>query len=268
MTDASITMLLDVSTIEVFLIALAMFAAGGVTGLTGFGFALVSTATLAVVLDPQTAVVIAILPVLATNLELANELDRERLRHCVGQFWLFLLAAAIGTVLGMVLLRRIPAVLFTLVLGVLILVYVLFTQTLIPIRGVEQVSTRFVRQNTVVNAGVGFAGGAVFGASNIGVPVVAYLDSFGLDRSTFVGLLALILLGISTLRVGVAWGLGLYGSNSLLLLSAGAALPALLGTVSGQAIRHRLPDRYIGAGVLVLLTIIGIRLTVSGLRML
>lgn len=257
-------MVLGASIIEVVLIITIMFAAGGVTGLTGFGFALVSTATLAIVLNPETAVVIAILPVLATNIELVSELDRNRLRHCVSRFWLFLLAAAVGTVFGMVLLRRIPTVLFTLVLGVLILMYVLLTQTVVSLPGIERVSTRFIRQNTIANAGVGFAGGAVFGASNVGVPVVAYLDSFDLERSTFVGLLALILLGISTLRVGVAWGLGLYGSSSLLLLSAGAALPAFFGTIGGEAIRHRLPDRYIGAGVLVLLAVIGLRLTVSG----
>jgi uncharacterized membrane protein YfcA len=79
-------MALGTSIVDVVLIIAIMFAAGEVTGLTGFGFALVSTTTLAIVLDPETAVVIAILPVPATNIELVTELDRERLGRCMSRF--------------------------------------------------------------------------------------------------------------------------------------------------------------------------------------
>jgi len=79
-------MALGTSIVDVVLIIAIMFAAGEVTGLTSFGFALVSTTTLAIVLDPETAVVIAILPVLATNIELITELDRERLGRCMSRF--------------------------------------------------------------------------------------------------------------------------------------------------------------------------------------
>lgn len=79
-------MALGTSIVDVVLIIAIMFAAGEVTGLTGFGFALVSTTTLAIVLDPETAVVIAILPVPVTNIELVTELDRERLGRCMSRF--------------------------------------------------------------------------------------------------------------------------------------------------------------------------------------
>jgi uncharacterized membrane protein YfcA len=79
-------MALGTSIVDVVLIIAIMFVAGEVTGLTGFGFALVSTTTLAIVLDPETAVVIAILPVPVTNIELVTELDRERLGRCMSRF--------------------------------------------------------------------------------------------------------------------------------------------------------------------------------------
>jgi uncharacterized membrane protein YfcA len=79
-------MALGTSIVDVVLIIAIMFAAGEVTGLTSFGFALVSTTTLAIVLDPETAVVIAILPVPVTNIELVTELDRERLGRCMSRF--------------------------------------------------------------------------------------------------------------------------------------------------------------------------------------
>lgn len=44
----------------------------------------------------------------------------------------------------------------------------------------------------------------LFGSSNVAVQVVAYHDSLSLDRHTFVGVLAMILVGISSLRIGIA----------------------------------------------------------------
>src|SRR5699024_675401 len=94
--------------------------------------------------------------------------------------------------------------------------------------------------------------------------MVAYLDSLDLGRSIFVGMLALIFLGISSIRVGAAWVLDLYGSGAIVWLSVGVALVGLVGVESGQRIRHLLPDRYIDKFVLVLLAIIGIRLISTG----
>ena len=69
-------MILGVS-LELFvLIGIILFIGGLVTGVTGFGYALISTTTLAVVLDPRTAVVLMIIPVIIANLTLVGELDR------------------------------------------------------------------------------------------------------------------------------------------------------------------------------------------------
>ncbi|ELY31191.1 hypothetical protein C499_01905 [Halogeometricum borinquense DSM 11551] len=52
----------------------AIVAFGGfVTGLNGFGFAVIGTALLAFVMDPQTAVALMILPILAANTSLIHK---------------------------------------------------------------------------------------------------------------------------------------------------------------------------------------------------
>jgi hypothetical protein len=51
-------------------------------GVAGFGYGVASTAILATVLSPATAVVVVILPALAANASLLGELDREGLRSC------------------------------------------------------------------------------------------------------------------------------------------------------------------------------------------
>jgi hypothetical protein len=105
----------------------------------------------------------------------------------------------------------------------------------------------------------------VFGSSNVGVQVVASLDGVNLDRTTFVGVLAMILVGISTMRVGAAAALGLYDAGGLLVLSVLAAVPGLAGVVIGGWLRERLPEATVGTGVVALLAIIGLRLLATGL---
>lgn len=63
--------------------ALVMLVAGTTNGLAGFGFALVGTMALATVIDPATAVVFMIIPILAVNLSLVRELSRDELQIVV-----------------------------------------------------------------------------------------------------------------------------------------------------------------------------------------
>ena len=126
----------------------------------------------------------------------------------------------------------------------------------------------YARPTRWVNLAIGFAGGVIFGGSNVGVPIVAFLDSLDLDRSTFVGVVALIFLGISIVRVGVAWLLGLYGPGSVLWLSVVVAGPGLLGVVGGRRLREHLPARYVERFVQLLLLVIGVRLVLASVGLL
>ena len=62
--------------------------------------------------------------------------------------------------------------------------------------------------------------------------------------------------------------LGLYGSAALLVLSAGAAVPGVLGVATGAHVRHKLPEQYVETGVHLLLTVAGLKLTLGGLGLL
>lgn len=259
-------MSLEISLLSVALITVVVLFGGLVTGITGFGYALVSTTTLAMLFDPQSAVVLMIIPALVANVPLLRELSHEKLKHCIRHLWAFIVAATIGTLVGMVLFRRIPTDGLTLALGVITLGYVAVSQNALSVQRQHPFheSELDPRIHAFSRLGIGLGGGLVFGASNIGIPLVAYLDSLDLERATFVGVVALIFLGVSTARVGTAWGLGLYGAGPLLWLSLGASIAGVIGVVSGEHVRHLLPDRYVGIGVQLLLVIIGLRLTFSG----
>lgn len=251
--------------IDGFLIAAIVFLGGLVVGFAGFGYAVVSTATLAIVLPPAEAVTIMIIPLLAANVSLARELDCERLRTCVSRFWPYVLAAIFGTAGGMALLNAIPPAVFSLALGVFTLVYVVSNwRSILPAR-VERTLDTMTMDTTPIQFVLGGISGFVFGASNVGVQVVAYLDTVDVDREVFVGVLALIFLGVSTVRVGLAGVLGLYGPGSLLWLSIVVAAIGLVGVSIGSRARVVTTATTQNAVVSVLLTIIGTRLVLSGL---
>jgi uncharacterized membrane protein YfcA len=247
-----------------------VFLGGLVKGTAGFGYAIVSTAVLATLFSPTVAVVVMILPMLAGNIRLLGELERTEIPRCLARFWPYILGAAVGTLAGMALLGRIPRPVLALGLGLFTLAYVVATQPWVALPGEAWVHARCFRPGTAAKLGMGLISGIVFGATNAAVQVVAYLDSLDLDRQTFVGVLAMILVGISLLRLAAAWGLGLFAAGdatpvTLVGLSAFAAVPGLVGVAAGQRLRKRLAERTITAGALLLLTVIGVKLLVDGI---
>ena len=89
-------------------LAIVVFVAGTVNGVAGFGFAVVGTMALASVLDPATAVVAMIVPLLAVNLSLLSELSAADIRSCGRRFAPLVVGATVGTVVGMALLDILP----------------------------------------------------------------------------------------------------------------------------------------------------------------
>jgi hypothetical protein len=165
----------------------------------------------------------------------------------------------------MLLLDVLPATLLALGIGIFTLLYVGTSQDRVPIPGQDRFTDWCFVEHRAFQVGVGAVSGFVFGASNVGVQVVAYLDSLNLDRSVFVGVLALILVGISAIRVALAFVLGLYGAGPLLVLSAAAALVGLGGVALGARLRRVTGARVQRVAVFGLLTIIGVRLVATGL---
>lgn len=259
-----------VGPVTVATVSAVVFLGGLVKGTAGFGYAIVSTAVLATLFSPTVAVVVMILPMLVGNLRLLGELDRADIRGCVARFWPYVLGAAAGTLVGMALLGRIPRPVLALGLGLFTLVYVGVSQPWVGLPGEGWIRERCFRPSTAAKVGIGLVSGVVFGATNAAVQVVAYLDSLDLDRPTFVGVLAMILVGVSLLRLAAAWGLGLFAAGgtapaALLGLSAVAAVPGLLGVAAGQRLRRRLSEQSVTVGALLLLSVIGVKLLADGL---
>ena len=124
---------------------------------------------------------------------------------------------------------------------------------------------RPARERPVVMLVVGAVSGLLFGATNVGVQLVAYLQSLQMSHSRFVGVVAMVFVGINAVRVAAAGALGLYPSPTVFGLSLAAVVPAVAGVTAGRWLRDRLTPRLRRWLVLGLLTIIGVRLVLGGL---
>ena len=249
-----------------FLVVLAavLFVAGTVNGLAGFGFALVGTMALATVIEPSTAVVLMIIPILSANATLVSELSVAELGSCGRRFWPLVVAALVGTLLGMVVIDRLPGAPVRVGLGLITLAFVLSRGSVVPLPSLGGEST-FDREGTGVMVVVGGVSGLLFGATNVGVQLVAYLRSIDLSHGLFVSVVAMVFLGINALRVGAAAAFGLYPSLAVVGLSVAAVVPSVLGVAAGRRLRRRVGSRQRAVAVLGLLTVVGVRLVLGGL---
>ena len=191
-------------------ITLVIVVAGAVNGLAGFGFALVGTMALATAIDPATAVVFMIAPILGVNLSLIRDLSLDDLRTCGRRFTPLILAALVGTIVGLVVLDRVPQGPLKVGLGVVPLAFVASAQQVVPVPGLDRAKEGCFVESTAGMIGVGAVSGLLFGGTNVGVQLIAYLRSCDLSHGVFVGVVAMVFLGLNAVRIGAAGALGLY----------------------------------------------------------
>ena len=245
------------------LFALIVVVSGAVNGLAGFGFAVVGTMALASIVDPATAVVLMIIPMVAANAMLVSELSAAELRTCGRRFGPLVASALVGTIVGMIVLDALPDRPLRVGLGLITLGFVTSQQRAVPLPKLGTGSPALGGRPAMI--AVGSLSGLLFGATNVGVQLVAYLRSRDLTHSLFVGVVALVFLGVNAIRVGAAGVLGLYPTLTVVGLSVLASLPAVGGVVIGSRLRSRVSTQLRRRIVLGLLTVIGVRLVLGGL---
>jgi hypothetical protein len=219
---------------------------------------------LASVVDPATAVVFMILPVMAVNLSLARDLSADQLRTCGRRFGPLVAAALVGAVAGMAVLQRLPQAPLKLGLGLVTLAFVATAQRAVTVPSLAATRDRCFVETRPAMMGVGAVSGLLFGGTNVGVQVVAYLRSCDLSHGLFVGVVAMVFLGLNGVRVAAAGALGLYPGLDVVAASAVAAVPAVAGVAVGKRLRFRASEARRRAVVLGLQTVIGVRLLLAG----
>lgn len=216
----------------VILIATFLLA-GAVKGVIGLGLPTVSLALLAIAFDLTTAMALLLVPTLVTNLWQA--FDGGHLAALMRRLWPLLLCA-VGTVwLGAIALTHWNLAWLTALLGLLLVVYALpslsgWRPALNPARE----SWAGPVTGTINGVLTGMTGSFV-------VPGVMYLQALGLERDQLVQAMG-ILFTLSTLALAGALQTNRFVSAELMLYSAAALLPAIIGMVIGRGIRKSLSE--------------------------
>jgi uncharacterized membrane protein YfcA len=258
-------MLTTATSMTVAVVTLVVLVAGATNGVAGFGFAVVGTMALATRVDPAVAVVFMIVPILAVNASLVRDLSSDELQSCSRRFGPLIAAALVGTVVGMGVLDRAPAAPLRVGLGLLTLGFVATAQRRVPLPAWLAIGDSGIGKSRLGMIGVGGISGLLFGGTNVGVQLIAYLRSFDLSHGLFIGVVAMVFLGLNGIRVAIAGAFGLYPNTTVLAASVAAALPAVVGVEIGKRLRDAVDERARRIAVLGLLTVIGIRLVTGGL---
>jgi len=207
--------------------------AGFSKGVVGLGLPSVSVGLLAATLGLKEAVALMLIPSIATNIWQA--LVGGALVALTRRLWALLLAACIGTWIGVGFLARVDSTILTGVLGLLLVSHASFSLATpqIPAPG---------KREAWMSPFFGLAAGLSTGLTGtFVVPGVLYLQSLGLSRDNLVQAM-----GICFTLATVALAVSLTGHSlmtpGLAGLSTAALLPAALGMWAGQHLRRRLPE--------------------------
>lgn len=252
---------------EISIILSAVIIGGLVKGFNGFGYAIIGTTLLTIYFKPSEAVSIMIIPLIAAEFDLATEMSLREFSNCLRNFFPFLVLGMAGTVIGVFMIDLVPQSWLKLSLGVLTLAFVASKLEFTEEHFDRAVSTCF-EKGSFFQTVIGFLSGIIFGSSNIAVQVVSYLESLELDEETFIGMLAIIMIGFSTVRLLLSIYLGYFDDGNFIPVSAGVALFGVAAVSLGERAREHVNDRVTSQIALIMLTAIALKLIHSGILLL
>jgi uncharacterized membrane protein YfcA len=212
--------------------------AGLAHGTIGFGFPLVSTPLVALLVDIKTAVLLTVLPNVAVNM--ISILRGGNWRESIGKYWPLALWVVAGTLVGSRLLLTVPHEPLQIVLALMIVVFLLQDR----LRALDWSWSK--RRPQLAACLFGLTAGVLSGAVNVAMPpLVIYLMTLELTPIALTQTLNLCFIAgksVQALALGVADAMSqklLYASLPLIPLAAAAVWAGLRlqSRISGETYR-------------------------------
>ena len=244
---------MSITLTQIFLIILVLITAGGIQGVSGFGFGLVAVSLLSGVIPLKQASVMLVLASLSMNLYI---LLRLRAHFSLERMKWMLTASIAGVPLGVWLLVRADESLLKRILGVILLLTV--------VQGFIPALRRKPWHPVWMGGPCGLFSGALSGAfATGGPPAVAYVQSQQFDRFRYAASVQVPLAIAAAVRLLCLGATGMF-TWELLAFSVMGVVCAIAGAWLGLHFLKRLPDKVIRKLVLVMLLLMGIKFTIVG----
>ena len=243
-------------TFTILAILVTFLFAGMIKGIIGLGLPTVSLAVLTVIIGLPNAMALILIPSFITNLWQAMVGGNGRV--ILRRIWVFLLMASSTVWLGAEAISRVDLPILSGLLGVLIVVY-----SIISIAGLRFTVTK--SQETWLGPVAGIINGILTGMTgSFVVPGVFYLSTIGLSRDRLVQAMGM-LFTLSTLSLGISLQTNNLLTVELGQMSAAALLPAIIGMVIGQRIRHKLSENLFKRLFFISLLVLGCYIIISAI---
>ena len=191
---------------------------GAIThGAIGFGFPLISTPLVALLVDIKTAVLITVVPNIAVNV--ISVVRGGKWRESIGRHWPMALWVVLGTVIGTHFLLVAPPELLQLLLAAMIVAFLLQDR-------IRRLDLTWIRRRPAVSgAAFGMVAGLFSGAVNVSAPpLVIYFMMLELPPLALTQMLNFCFIAGKTIQAAT---LSLAGPGSLPLFAASLPLTVL-----------------------------------------
>jgi uncharacterized membrane protein YfcA len=238
------------------LIVAAYILAGFVKGVIGMGLPTVALALLAAVMTPAQAAAILIAPSMFTNLW--QMFSGPYLLAIVRRLALMEIGLCIGAWAGAGVLTGSNSKQAALGLGLALVAYAAL--------GLSKIEFSIPRRAEIwVGPLVGVATGIVMAATGVFVlPALPYMQAIGLEKDELVQALGLHFTVSTVALAGVLWS-GNGFTAQIVTLSLIAIVPAVIGMIIGQRVRHAISVNAFRICLFTLLLILGLQLAARNL---
>lgn len=221
----------DVSPLLVATIAAVFVFAGFVKGVIGVGLPAIAIGVLSIVMAPAQAAALLIVPSTITNLQQMR--PAATLPRLLRRLWPMLAGAVAGIAAGGGFIAGANAAAASGALGLALATYGLI--------GLFRIRFRIApSREPWLGPLTGIVTGLVTAATGVFVlPSVIYMQAIGLEKDDLVQAMGLTFF-VATVALAATLVAGQVAGNALLLASAAALLPTLVGQALGQALRNRI----------------------------
>ena len=245
-----------VLTTDAILVLTAIFLLGGVVkGTVGFGLPTIGIGLGAMVVDIPTAMLLIAVPTVVTNLwQIVVNGDPWAIGR---RLWVFLLSSVSLIPVGIAVLIYVPNLPYEQLLGLVIVLYSVWTLVGKDLVLSEPNSKRYAIGSGAVNALITGLTGC------FSVPGVMYLRALGLSKTDLLCAMGLLYLLSAIGMSGSLWALG-HATRSVSLWSLAACVPVIVGVALGTFIQRRLSEGLFRKIFLLAFTLIGVALMVVG----
>jgi uncharacterized protein len=222
----------ELSTAAIVFVALACLLSGFAHGALGFGFPIVATPLVALVVDIKSA--IALLAPITLVLVVISALRGVALMSILREFWFVPVATAAGAWVGTRILLAAPPEPFVLILALVILLYLNVDRLG---RGKSELVQRL---RPAFGVAFGFVAGVFEAVANVAGPVLLiYFMLLGLAPAQMVQTLNLCF-SMGKGAQTATWAMSGQISAATWLLIGGLSVPSVAALFAGMRVRHRI----------------------------